>query len=119
MTQHKKTKSVHNKWHTITAFPTKKHFTHFLQQINAVYRDKCVDMSPIQFWKVQVSETSLTHPNLNDKHYSRQLQIAANQYHQNTVDKISMFWNTHHPDHNLFHTISSSQQARMTVPKRS
>jgi hypothetical protein len=94
----------------------KKKFTHFHQQIKAVYRDEQVDMSPIQFWKVQVSETILTHASLNDKHFSRQLQISANQSHQNTADKISMSWNTHHPDHTLFHIISIYPSSACTQP---
>jgi len=66
----------------------KKHFIHFYQQINAVYQDKWEDTSPIQCWKVTVSNTSLIHASLNDNQWSRKLQIAAYQSHQNNADKI-------------------------------
>ena len=53
MAHYKQTKSVHNKWHAVNAFPTekKKHYIHFHQQINAIYQDEWEDMSPIQFGK--------------------------------------------------------------------
>jgi len=91
MAHYKTTKCVHNKWQAVIAFLTgggKKKKLHFHQQINAVYQDKWEDTSPIQCWKVHVSNTSLTHASLNDNQCSRKLQIAAYQSHQNNADKI-------------------------------
>jgi hypothetical protein len=69
----------------------KKNFIHFHQQINAVCQNKWEDMSPIQCWKVHISNTSLTRASLNDNQCSSKLQIAAYQSHQNNADKIFAF----------------------------
>jgi hypothetical protein len=88
---------VHNKWHAGIAFLTAGNtsLNNIQQQMNAVYQDKFVGISPTQCWTVHISDTSLIHASLNDKQCSRKLQIAANKSHQNNADEMIKDRNKH------------------------